>query len=68
MTTDKRKEQNREGQKSLRERRKEEGWKFLWIPPHLIQTVRDLIKNPSAQGGGVTAKRHTETSAAENKM
>jgi hypothetical protein len=34
----------KERQQKLRDKRKEAGWKFIWIPPHLIQKVKNLIK------------------------
>ena len=38
------KEHNRINQQLLRDKRKKDGWKFVWIPPHLIQKVKSLIK------------------------
>ena len=44
MTTEIRKQQLREAQKRHRENNPKVGWLRLWIPPHLIQKVKDLIK------------------------
>jgi len=36
---------NNEKQKDLYNRRIAEGWKRIWIPPHLIVKVKKLFKN-----------------------
>lgn len=30
-------------QKNLRDRRKKEGWKRMWIPPQLMRAVEELL-------------------------
>jgi len=44
MTTDKRKQQLREAQQRHRERNTKVGWLRIWIPPHLIEKVKQMIK------------------------
>lgn len=37
---------NAQYQKDLRDRRKSEGWSKIWIPSHLVNFVKRLVKEP----------------------
>lgn len=43
MTTDKRKVQQREASKNNRKAKQAAGWKRIWIPPHLIEAIKELL-------------------------
>lgn len=43
-TTDKRKAQQRKASKNNRQAKQEAGWKRIWIPSCLIETVKELLK------------------------
>lgn len=44
MTTEARKAQNRVASANNRAKKQLEGWKRLWIPPSLIEEVKELIR------------------------
>lgn len=43
MTTEKRKAQLREAQARLRADRVSNGWKCMWIPPSILEKVKQLL-------------------------